>query len=472
MPTKRSADVVIIGTGAMGAYLAARAAGQGLKVTCIEVDDIQVAQVRSAVSAPPTHRGVHAGWTLGLGGTTQWWGGQLWPWQPHEFSEPAPGGRPWPQELAAAVGSRYGDVLRRLGLSEAHDEIHGGALVDRQLNGGLRTGTLRHSSWMGRRERQFVLNETLTRGRAGAQLVRGVARRVEPSTAGWRVEVETPTGPRWIDGRRVVLAAGTFNNVSVLARSSVSAGLPHLGRGFMDHVSYPVAEFHIRDLAAARRLIAPQLHRGVLASPRLVPSGQRHGYGHWEITQPDWLDSSSAKTALRDRDVRSAAAVAAGAGPKFGLLGGALASGLVGRHRPVVAGSRVRLRVDVEQAPSEHNRLHYDVQADAVRVAWAAQRQDESIARMVGGQVLADLDLAAIGLELVEILEPVGEDIFHLMGGTPLGLGGVLDDGARVPVDNGFMIAGASAFVSGGMANPTMTALALADVCFDRYLGG
>ncbi|HEX2778177.1 MAG TPA: FAD-dependent oxidoreductase, partial [Gemmatimonadaceae bacterium] len=87
-------SVCIIGAGAAGLTLADALARAGWRVILVEGGGARPAPAledtyRVTMLGTP-HRGAHEGRFRALGGSTTRWGGQLWPWERHEF-EP----RPW-----------------------------------------------------------------------------------------------------------------------------------------------------------------------------------------------------------------------------------------------------------------------------------------------------------------------------------------------------------------------------------------
>jgi choline dehydrogenase-like flavoprotein len=416
------------------------------------------------------HQGIRQGWATGVGGTTQLWGGQLWPWEPWEFEGDASLGIPsWPADTAARVQNSYGAVLNHLGLRGAHGEIHRGALAARQGNAGLRGGRVRYSSWMNRRERQFALNPSLAQARSRITFIEMRVDRVEERQRGWvALGTVDGTGSHQIEATRLVLAAGTLGNVSILSASSAAVDLPRLGSGFMDHVSAPVVEFRMTNPSAFRSHGCPTFFRGVLGSPRLIPPRFNEqvlpGYGHWEIAAPDWVPVDEIKVMLRSRRPHGLVeALGLVRGHETELVGAATAA-LVGRSRPATKSSRVYLRVDVQQPPRPESQLSLDTESGEMALRWLIGAAERTAIRDIGASLVRDLDVGRLGLELVRILDdPEPQDIFHMMGGTPMGDLGVVDEWAQLRVGTGTYIAGPSVFPCGGMANPTLTALSLSE---------
>jgi choline dehydrogenase-like flavoprotein len=103
---------------------------------------------------------------------------------------------------------------------------------------------------------------------------------------------------------------------------------------------------------------------------------------------------------------------------------------------------------------------------------WSVGAEENDSANIFGREVLAALNEAEVGaVALGDLLDGDFVDIFHMMGGTPMGssaIDGVVDVNQKVFGTRNVYVCGASTFPSGGMANPTFTALALAHRLGDR----
>lgn len=469
-------DVAVIGGGALGLYMVKRLSDRGMHPLLIEPPQNSLLSLRRAVrdaTGGSKHVGVYEGWLPGLGGTTQIWGGQLWPWELSDFEVPVGStALRWPPAAISDVMANYMHVLRQLGLSTAHEEAHSGLLSRAQLNGALREGRVRHSTWMSRRQRQFAVNEHLSRGRDRVSLCHLRVSSVEPTGRGWLIRgVDSHGSPAQVAVPQMVLAAGTLWNFGIAAQSPALAGAD-LGHGFMDHVSTPVAQFAVENLRRFLRTSSPILHRTVLASPRLIPPERTSsvgvpGYGHWEVQSPEWLPLTEAKQLLATRKAAEARRVARGLQGHVLETGASVLTATMTRRRPVFPGASVVLRVDVEQRPSPMNRLEFDAQAGQVVVNWSIGSAERAATRRIASSLLGDLDMEAAGLRFERLLDEEPRDIFHMMGGLPLG-GTVVNASGALRAGRGGYVVGPATFPSGGLANPTLTALALAEATSER----
>ena len=86
-PQAYSAEIVIVGAGAVGIAMAAELSRRGHDVLLLEAGGISLESTSQAVFANATSAGVkleglHSGRFRLLGGTTNFWGGQLVPFDP------------------------------------------------------------------------------------------------------------------------------------------------------------------------------------------------------------------------------------------------------------------------------------------------------------------------------------------------------------------------------------------------------
>lgn len=490
-----SADVCVIGAGAAWLALAHDLARRGHAVRLLDAGGSGPA-THPVRHADRPHRGSTDGHALTYGGTTTIWGGQLWPWEPHEFeARPGLGLDGWPVGYDD-VAPYYPEALRLLGVEDAtfgEAQARDRGIPLPPLSPDL--FAYKYSKWAGWRRRN--LGRTVGRdllkypGVAVERGARAVA--VETDAAGrcvTAVRVREADGTeRAVDAETYVLAGGVLGNVRLLlASGGVGDGAAWTGRGFMDHLSVRAGRFRPRSPARFAKAFAPFYADGVLHTPRIVPRPEvleaealLGCYGHWELEPPPDSGPVLVREALRE--------LQAGRRPAFSLarLGRIaadvpdavrLAAGVVvGRRRYFPRGSRVHLRVDVEQPPDAGSRLR--LAEDGARpgdemlvLDWRVTDRERRSVRRLAELLAAEFDRLGAGTLEVEP-DPVdggvwGEgvaDAYHMMGGTRMSRtpdAGVVDPDARVHAVENLYVAGASVFPTGGMANPTLTLMALA----------
>jgi choline dehydrogenase-like flavoprotein len=138
----------------------------------------------------------------------------------------------------------------------------------------------------------------------------------------------------------------------------------------------------------------------------------------------------------------------------------------------------INLRVDTEQRPDPESRIITTGAVDAlglprVAIDWRVSALERHTVLRTATLLAAELERRGVG-SMAEWQDPFASDVpwgelkgdsFHMMGGARMAEAeeqGVVDVNARLfGVDNVYL-AGASIFPTGGMANPTLTLIALA----------
>lgn len=491
-------DVCIVGAGAAGLALAHSLARRGRAVRLLDAGGSGPGQHPVRHAGRP-HRGSTDGHALAWGGTTTIWGGQLWPWEPYEFeARPEIGLDGWPIGYDD-VAPFYPEALRLLGV---HDATFGDRLARER---GIPLPPLdpsvfayKYSKWAGWRARN--LGRTI--GRAlftypGVTIEQGArAVTLETDGSGERVMSvcvrDAGGAERVVTAGTFVLAGGVLGNVRLLLASRQrAAGFENgwVGRGFMDHLSVRAGRFAPRDPGRFAEAFAPFYADGVLHTPRIVPrpdvlEAERllGCYGHWEMEPPPRSGPVLVREALR--------ALQAGRRPDLSLAdlrriaadapdAARLAAGVVVRKRRFFPrDARVHLRVDVEQPPDAGSVLRLaDSDArpgdEALVLDWRVSDRERRSVRRLAELVADEMDRLGVGSldvdsDPFEDEAALGErvaDAYHMMGGTRMSRtpeAGVVDSDARVHGIENLYVAGASVFPTGGMANPTLTLMALA----------
>jgi choline dehydrogenase-like flavoprotein len=456
---------------------------------------------RAEVSGFP-HKGVHEGRFRALGGTTTRWGGQLWPWEPYEFEPrdwvPGPG---WPIGYDE-VAPHYPPALALLNVDSEYfyrDTWPSRGVKLPALDPGL--FTYKFSKWAAWRHRNMgrTLGRRLARTPDVEIRLHTTALEFIVDPAGVRVEgVRCRTaegGEERVQARTYVLCGGTIENARLLLSSGsvVPEGLgnhaDHVGRGFMDHLSARVATFVPHDPSAFAHAFAPFYVDGVMHTPRMVlaPEVQAEEkllacYGHWTLSLPD----DSGLALLRDglRGLQAGRGLGLSVGQLRSALGSArdmvrLAVGYaLSKRRYFPRDAVVHLQIDTEQVPSFTSRVRLGKGHDALGlprtvlewdVSDAERRTIRRCAELFAGELerleLGTVEWASTFTSSDPVWTDLISDAYHPMGGTRMSAApedGVVDPNSRVHGTDNLFVAGASVFPTGGMANPTLTLLALA----------
>lgn len=464
----RDLDVAIVGPGTVGLYLAS-VLPAGLAVALVG-DALDPDSLLGVAPATSGHGGVLTGWAGGYGGTSTLWGGQLWPWQPWEIAGGA--GRPgWPLDYATDLAPHYAAVLTRLGLDAAQrTDIHerSGTTLWPDLRTELTE--VRYSTWMDRRHRDFRRNPAIQPGLVGVERIPVNVSRVQPRNGG-RSALLAADGTEIAIANRVVLTAGTLGNIRLLQDHAAQTGSTRpVGHGFGDHLSARAAAVQVVDRARFTAFTSPRFIPHGRMTTRLATtaahserSGAMPAYAHFEVASP-------ALAAVRDlaasgrSGLPRAARRLAGQSPHLPRQLAAAAGALARGRRPVDPAGDVFLRIDLEQ-PLRHTSFARWVDG-RLQLDWVIG-EEERVSAAAAAALVTPLAEQYLGVRLEPLDELELHDIYHLIGGTRMGSAddpaAVVDADLRLIDGDGVWVVGASTYPSGGMANPTFTALALAD---------
>lgn len=444
------ATVVVVGSGAVGTLAAAIACQRGHDVTILDVSPTFKDALVSR-SAKSQHQGFERGWRTGPGGTTTLWGGQVWCWDEDEFRLQASGIDAWPHEIAD-LRDHYRAVFKILGLPRPHEQFHlSGAYSQRTIGEGF---ALKNSTWMSRCERNFQRNRALRLHKRTAQSIRDCSEIViDEDTNTVRATKQGETFRVSFDF--LLIAAGTIGNFCHV--KSLRPMDAEVGKGFIDHVSSRAIELEITDWNRFRSTFCDFRFRGVRVSKRHVfrpiagPNPVLPAYAHIETPSAGKQFIRAGSERQRPVPLRSLAE-----------LGRAAVSDQFGGRYPLPRDSRAFVRIDVQQPTRRSSYLSGDFHA-GVELNWHVGQREVEAFEKVRRELVKSLSPSTHGCIPCELLEPDFTDTYHLMGGTRMGStpNSLVDPDCRLAGANAIFVLGASTFPSGGLANPTITALAL-----------
>ena len=502
-PSSLSADVCVVGSGAVGLSLAVALARDGADVLVLEGGGAtleatsQDLQQGESIGHPFHNIGV--GRYRVLGGTTVFWGGQLSP-----FDDFVVGARPWlgqaawplpPHELAhwheqtwALLG--LGDALLDDAALWRATRLHLPALGD-DLE-------LMATRWV--KTRNFArLFRSQMRAPGGPSLVLH-ANVVALQTDAARQRIEA-VHARSLDGRSLVVRARRF----VLANGSLEIPrlLLHplsdgrhapwsasrwLGTPLVDHLDSHAADVEVLDHDRFHDLFDNLFHDGRMYMPklRLAPTTQRREglvdagaaffyrtrYSEHLLYLKQFLRSvreGSGDVSVRElpQHLQAVLKLAAPLALRY----------LRDRRSFKPRDAEVGLMVFCEQLPTPRSRIALADQVDALgqrrlRVDWQIDGRELATMRRFAvavGEALERLKLARVRVhpDLLAgspaFLSRVKDGV-HQMGTARIGASpeqGVVDIDLRVHGSDNLYVAGAAVFPSTGHANPTFTAIAL-----------
>ncbi len=502
------ADVVIVGSGAVGLPMALRLAAMGRTVTVIEtgraaLDPGYRQGNRGQISGRP-YKGLEEGRYRGLGGTTRLWGGQLMR-QSDALLDPVPElGKPgWPIEPKELA--RWEDeALRLLGVDAAIAQTAEAwadkVVVSPRLGLDLEMAL---STWLPRPDFAQLFGARIAAPAGPAILLEHEAVGLACDTVSGRITgviVDGPGGRATVHGREVVLACGTLENIRLLLRAQ--AALPqsplasnrHVGRWFFDHLHGNVGTVRTRDAKMMGRFFDTHYGlAGLKVSTKLKLSNdalRKDPRAACAVTVTGAVSSGEALREIGGLLRRLASPRSMGGGNPLSGFSNRLRlfvplvwSFLRHQRSGTFMTGQANFGTEVEQLPCADSfvALEAGVPPEQARldIHWQLDgREIEAIAALCQR---FDRWCRATGYaELsydprIDRLDPAVFDLFHdsshQMGGARMARvadAGVVDPELGVFGMPGLSVAGAAVFPSGGFANPTLGAIALGLRLADR----
>ena len=493
-------DIVIVGAGAAGLYLAKAFSTAGENVLVLDAGDkvvVSAEEISPVTNLGKPHNGVAIGRAFGIGGTTTLWGGQLAEFQEQDFVQPA---RTWPiryQELS----KYYSEVYRALGVPAApHTEAVQQAL-------GI--------DWIGGAELEQFFTCWLPQPNFGLLFKSTIASPAVKLVTNCTVfdfdlieygqvnalMASTPSGKKLrISCKRAIIAAGTIASSQLFLSAARRHRMPWsdnrlVGAAFHDHLVARVATVELIDETKFRSLFENATVLGHKLQPKLrrtAASASRYSTsvsGFFSFDASIGTQISNLKRTVRNlrSGVRGADLLdALRSAPQLGRL-----------ILPIV----LRYLRDHRVLAVFDNGIGFDVQAEQKPIEESAVRL-VGVAPLPNGLYPAGLDWRVDGCELESVraftrdvgshLERSGiarlrhveaffeddsaamqslSDTYHQAGGLQMGcspLDGVTDSDGKVWGTRNLYVAGAALMPSSGYANCTLSALALCDRLFNH----
>ena len=502
---------IIVGSGPVGIALARALAARGMACCVLEAGSmLPGADLADELATDDTAFalcGAIDGRTRQIGGGVNLWGGQLA--LPHA-SETGPTGEApagWPIDLAEITG-RAGAATALLGQALDLDVTAGTNLgtaraslersgLDLVTTAWLRTPKLPKSLW---NELETSALITLAHG----AFVEGID--VDADGAATGVQLRRPDGGMArLAGSPVILACGTIEIVRLLQQPLAQgrapwAGLDWLGRGFTEHLEAAVATVTARD----KRLILDVFDPAVVAGTRYscktfmqAPSGNapedRPLSAVGMLTLPGQIRNSIAELRMLIAGLTPRSSKGS-LGDFARAIGGAAHETLplawrYLRHKRLATTLRgaSTLRVSLEQPMRRDSRITLSDSLDhrgvrRARINWI-KGDEEGHAFLAKARQFAQWaqasGAAAVEIDPLLLSDPTAfaaaaDDGLHHAGGARMAISardGVVDTDLAVFGARNLYCCGAATFPRLGYANPTLTAVALADRLADHLAG-
>jgi choline dehydrogenase-like flavoprotein len=502
-PVSYSCETAIIGAGAVGITMAVELSRQGRNVILLEAGGVSLEPQSQAIFSNARWSGfrldgLHTGRFRLLGGTTNFWGGELLPFDPIVFDR-----RPWADSggwpiTHSALAPYYARAMDLLGMGKAE-----------QTDEGVwkRAGTT--PAWLGDDLEIFFTRWVKTpnfarlfRAELASTLFKTILHAnvvgLEASASGdriARVHAQTLGGRRaTITAHKIVLACGTLEIVRLLmlpfsnGRETPWVDSPWLGRGYLDHLDTTAAQVRPRKGAAFHDLFENLFFDGYKYNPkvklRTKTQQDRKLLGvAGAFLFKTYYEHAAQNARMFLRSLQS------GRFPENFWRFPAHVIALSSVALPLIYryfrdnrtfhpfDSPVIFRVTSEQVPLAASRITLRNERDAlglpiVDVDWRIDgRELETIAYFtervrdaLQGAHLAELEIHPALLARNPSFLETASDTYHQMGGARMGDGpenGVVDCDLQVYGMSGLFVAGAAVIPASGFANCTLTAIAL-----------
>jgi choline dehydrogenase-like flavoprotein len=494
VPSEVSGDVVIVGAGTVGLYLATRLAQAGRQVVVVEAGGRVAETSQNALTAQcagKAHNGITLGRAAGLGGTSVLWGGQLAEFEPADLHR---NGVEWPLEFSE-LRARYETVYDRLGLRtrapvETYRRKLGNETADHGEIERFFTLWLPQPNFAKFFKPQIVsapqLRVLLNAGVDDIEFTGDTARTIRALVGDRHIR---------ISGRQFIFASGTIATSRFFLSTQRTSAVPwrdnaNIGRYFQDHLGGKVADVKVINEKRFREFFENAIVGGVKLQPKLrFTHAARKAADTPGVCGLFSFDSAISENIANIKRLLRAIK----AGSEF--------SGIKTIHRDVHALGRAFIPIVVRYARDRRvlaffdRKLEYHVQAEQLpvadsRITVAGERGSDGLLRAsvdwrIDGREIdairtfalyTDAYLRARGIASLEIDSALaaGEgafveklsDTYHQAGGMCMSrdpASGVVDPDCRMWRTANVYVGGASVFPTSSHANCTLTALALAD---------
>lgn len=510
-----SGETLIIGSGAVGLTMAITLARAGRQVVVLEAGSHGVETwsqdfFKNARWRERQLQGLHLGRYRALGGTTNFWGGQLLEFDPIVFER-----RAWVADAAWPVTHHELAPYYRQGYELLKVDHHlSDEMIWRKMNVappdlGYELDLL-FSTWVPEPNLAALFRSEIERNANLRLFVNAPVVALELDAQREHVigaiVRTTDRGVRRFSGRRVVLANGTIEIARLLKLPTADGrpppwnDNPWLGKGYMDHIDCLAGQVTPLDNARFHNLFDNAYIDGIKYAPKLSLSAPAQRERKLLGITGFFLSSSSFEEHIANARVLAHA-----------LLRGRFQWDLMPRPWELISTLRVafpmivrylrdrriyhpadrgiQLRLMSEQVSLPQSAIYLSDRCDAlgvpiVELDWHIEGCEietlATFAELISGQ-LEKHQLATVHLDPTLVARDRSlitqcNDYYHHMGMARMAKNsaeGVVDEDLKVFGTRNLYVAGAAVYPTTGFANPTFTAIALglrlADaICSDR----
>lgn len=496
-------DTVIVGAGPVGLYLASSLSEQGQRVAVLETGGPSFSEAANNLNDADllgrAHSGVYSGRARVLGGTSTLWGGQLTEFRDFDFEE-----RPWIPNSGwpiskADLNASYDNVSRNLGLpgkSVSDAEVWRQAGVNPPDLGAEFDTIL--TRWLKVPNLAQYYSKIINSNQGPSIYLHSTAIAINCEDRCVKsISAKHADGTEYsISAKNYVIANGTIEAIRLMLTSASDAACPWsnnmwIGRTFQDHLDFRAANVTPIDHRKFENFAENILLRGLKYQPKVAISRTAQRDFESVNISSSFIFNSSIKDHISNikhmfKSIRSGTRPTSSAS----LIRDTAAIGKVWaplifrymRDRRILSLKDLgtQLVVHTEQVPSVsstitlHNTTRNAMGQRKVLLNWHVEGNEvDSVKRYC---LSLDRALQTAGLATLQI-EPalldgsfsaleLSTDTNHHCGGLRMSSSpsqGVVDPTLRVHGTENLYVAGAATFPTSSFANPTFTALALAD---------
>lgn len=491
-------DIVIVGAGTVGLFIAHRLLEAGRSVVLVEAGDA-VAKMLSdgggAESVGVPHEGTRLGRAFGLGGTSAFWGGQLDEFLNVDLFRPD---HEWPlthEELRRWYDTTYSSLglPAKLEPSEYQEQL-GINAADHSAIEQYFTSWLPQPNFAALYRKEIQTNKSL-------KIILNAAV-TDIVFEGGRAKSLKYVGPQGtlseVYGNTFIFAAGTIANVQLFLTTQLKSEVPwkynmHIGRSFHDHFALRVAAVETTD----ERRFSDFFENGFAGGRKLQPKLRytNSHRTHVPISMCAMFDFKSSidaqlgnikmlvkqfKSGMIQSNIRTLPSDAWAVGRSLFPIARRF---IANRRIAAVRDLGTDLVVQSEQIVNSASRIRVVNNALldkrgllSVGVDWQVDgRELEHIDRFTDnvGHFLESQGLARLRKSNIESSASRLDDTYHMAGGLIMSQSassGVTNHHGRVWDTDNVYVAGASLFPTSGYANTTLTALALGARLVDHLI--
>lgn len=472
---REACDVLVLGGGMLGIWIAQRAAARGMRVAIVEIGPGTLAEQREPNPAidftARRNLGAVKARNHVLSGNSAYWGGGLVRNSRASLLDVFAGN----EQLADAILARYEDVESQFGIAPpvVNGQVGGSTLesLEVAILPGRRRGVWSQfaSQVVGNERIRCHTSSTVRELHVANGRVTGVT-------------IQSPKGLTTIEARHVVVSMGVVDS-NLFAAQFLHDHLPaevrdDIGRHLHDHWSVPVAKVRWRNHTPLSSFFPLSRARGGTLDRRLA---FEHGYFHFTADFGALPPYDRVKKLMSNRQKGvGLSTTARDALACFGrpLMMGHAVIHYATKHQIFVPdGSEVFLVLDFSANPSPLNRIVGN--NGRATFDWDIRPQDVTTFRAVYEQHRQELDAmfrsAGVGVDWMVPADEAGAekhlratvvDAYHLGGGLQALVNGrpsVTTPTGQVRGLSNMHVLGTAAFSATGIANPVLTLFAWGD---------